>query len=78
MISVLAAAAVMAAVLALSALPAFAQLPGGGPITHPVNHGALVSTAAHDCGQETQKLLKVTNHGQCVSFVAHGGKLPTP
>lgn len=64
---VLSVAALMTAAMLASALPAFAQ---GN------------SAAAHDCDTATQQLLfnagliKKANHGQCVSFFAHGGQLP--
>ena len=48
----------------------------------PGNNKVGNSTAAHDCGTNTQDvlfkadLIKTENHGQCVSFFAQGGQLP--
>jgi hypothetical protein len=64
---ILSMVALMVAMLALTAAPAFAQaLPPVGHPVHPLNHGALVSTAAHTCPHGPHGL-----HGHCVSTVAH-------
>ena len=42
--------------------------PGGGEGTHPDNHGAEVSKAAHDHSHDAE----CGNHGHYVSAVAHG------
>ena len=58
-VSILSVVALMAAMLALAAMPAFAQ------DVHPLNHGALVSAAAHTCPHGPGGV-----HGECVSDVA--------
>ncbi len=59
-VSILSVVGLMAAMLALAAVPAFAQ-----EDVHPLNHGALVSAAAHACPQGPGGV-----HGECVSDVA--------
>ena len=65
----------MACLLALlTAAPAFAA-PKKGPAVLPVpGTGPGNSGAAHDCRFPLVPLV-FKNHGQCVSFFAHGGTL---
>jgi hypothetical protein len=60
-ISILSVVGLMAAMLALAAMPAFAQ----DVDVHPLNHGAVVSAAAHACPRGPGGV-----HGECVSDVA--------
>lgn len=69
---VMSVAALMAAMMVASALPVFAQPSGAFP--GPGNSGA-----AHACQDLSNPIfgdLAFKNHGQCVSFFAHGGQLP--
>ena len=79
-ISVLAVLAVVTAMLAVMAVPALAAPKKGLAVLPVPGTGPGNSGAAHDCRAPLVPLV-FKNHGQCVSFFAHGGtleQLPPP